>query len=88
MLTNNTPNVMICESRGIDLTAEEHKSLIEMIACKSIDGLSEAEIEEAVYLAMFRFERMLTSQKKAITEKKVNRFGETDGNWYIQISFF
>ena len=102
MVTQNAPKEIIFKSRELDLTAEKYRQNIESIAGQSIDGMSEDEVESAVHLAMFRFERMLTkiqgtngsaetkmSQTNAITEKKVNRFGGIDRfGWYIQISFF
>ena len=102
MVTQNAPKEIIFKSRELDLTAEKYKQNVESIAGQSIDGMSEDEVESAVHLAMFRFERMLTkiqgttgsaetkiSQTKTGTEKKVNRFGNTtNGGWYIQISFF
>ena len=101
MVTQNAPKEIIFKSRELDLTAEKYKQNVESIAGQSIDGMSEDELESAVHLAMFRFERMLTkiqgttgsadtkiSQTKAITENKAKRLGQARVVWYIQISFF
>ena len=63
MTSEHDSSDIFARSRGLDFKAESNKPFIDMIAGKSVDQLDDHEIEDAVGLEIYRFERMILKVK-------------------------